>query len=225
MSNGLFSQQVWEQNQGLISAIRAMPFNRELAAGTLAGTAFQHYIIQDSLYLRRYSRALAVCAAKAPHDTAADFFANSARVAIAVEKSMHAGFLQTFGLSEQVLVTARMSPVCQAYTDFLLAACYERSYPVAVAAVLPCFWVYQDVGRAIAQSAAPHNPYQTWIDTYSDEGFAAAVRQAIGLVDEAAVGAGRPEWEQMAEAFELSTKYEYLFWDSAYRGRDWPAYG
>jgi thiaminase (transcriptional activator TenA) len=230
MSNGsastgdLFSQQVWQQNQALITAIRDMPYNRELAAGTLPSSAFQHYIVQDSLYLRRYSRALAVCAAKATDDEAADFFANSARVAIAVEKSMHAGFLHQFGLSEKILDSAKMSPVCQAYTDFLIAACYERSYAVAVAAILPCFWVYEHVGREIARVAIAPNPYQAWIDTYSDEGFAAAVRQAIGFLDAAAASAGDEERQHMAEVFELSTLYEYQFWDSAYQRRDWPKF-
>ncbi len=223
-TGGLFSQQVWQQNQALITAIRDMPYNRELAAGVLPASAFQHYIVQDSLYLQRYSRALAVCAAKATDDDAADFFANSARVAIAVEKSMHAGFLHQFGLSEKILVSAKMSPACQAYTDFLIAACYERSYPVAVAAILPCFWVYEDVGREIARVAKTPNPYQAWIDTYSDEGFAAAVRQAIGFFDAAANAASDTERQQMAEVFELSTLYEYQFWDSAYQGLEWPKF-
>jgi thiaminase (transcriptional activator TenA) len=218
----LFSEQAWAQNLRLIAAIQEMPFNRELAAGTLDAARFQRYIVQDSLYLRRYSRALAVCAAKAPHDQAADFFANSARVAIAVEQSMHAGFLEQFGLSGNDLNDATMSPVCQAYTDFLIAVCYERPYPVAVAAVLPCFWVYEDVGRAIAKTAAAENPYQAWIDTYSDEGFAAAVRQAIALTDEAARCAGPSELQQMFEVFNLSTLYEHQFWHSAYSALDWP---
>jgi thiaminase/transcriptional activator TenA len=167
---------------------------------------------------------LALCAAKAPDDEAADFFANSARVAIAVEKSMHAGFLDKFGLSEKILASAKMSPVCQAYTDFLVAACYEGAYPVAVAAILPCFWVYEDVGREIARAAAPSNPYQAWIDTYSDEGFAAAVRQAIEFFDVAANVASDSHRQQMAAVFELSTLYEYQFWDSAYHGREWPKF-
>ena len=60
-----FSQEVWQRNLDLYQKILALPFNQELAAGTLDSKAFCHYVIQDAHYLLAYGRALAVAAAKA----------------------------------------------------------------------------------------------------------------------------------------------------------------
>ena len=57
-----FSQQVWRATAGLRAAIHALPFNTELAAGSLAGERFRHYITQDALYLGQFSRCLAIAA-------------------------------------------------------------------------------------------------------------------------------------------------------------------
>ena len=58
----------------------------------------------------------------------------------------------------------------------LLATAYHEPWEVLMAALLPCFWIYWDVGNTIARKAAPDNPYRPWIDTYSDEAFGTAVR-------------------------------------------------
>ncbi len=219
----LFSQQVWSEHSVLIREILDLPFNHELAQGVLSLERFIHYLAQDRFYLRRYSRALSLCAAKSPDETGLDFFARSAHAAIAVERTMHAGLLDRLGVTERQLGEHReLTPVCQAYTDFLLAACFEQPYPVAIAAVLPCFWIYQEVGIAIANRSVAGNPFQPWIDTYNDESFAEAVRSAIHLFDEASASASASTRESMRQAFRRSTQYEWMFWDSAYRLAGWP---
>ena len=60
-----FSQAAWQRNLALYEKTLAMPFNQELAQGTLSKAVFSHYVIQDAHYLLAYGRALAVCAAKA----------------------------------------------------------------------------------------------------------------------------------------------------------------
>ena len=40
-----FSQEAWDRNSPLYETIRTMPFNAELAQGTLSEAAFKHYII------------------------------------------------------------------------------------------------------------------------------------------------------------------------------------
>ena len=75
--------------------------------------------------------------------------------------------------------------------DHLLAASVSGSYGVLVAAVLPCFWLYAEVGETLHGSSSPRgapeaHPYAVWLRTYADEDFAAATRQAIAYTDAAA---------------------------------------
>ncbi|MEM7054193.1 MAG: TenA family protein, partial [Pseudomonadota bacterium] len=114
------------------------------------------------------------------------------------------------------------SPACLAYTQFLLATAALEEYPVMVAALLPCFWIYREVGLHIHARAASPNPYQDWIDIYAGEAFSNSVDRAIAMTDEAAKSAGEPLRQRITEAFVLSSRLEWMFWDSAYRMESWP---
>jgi thiaminase/transcriptional activator TenA len=217
-----FCEQVWAETAALRAQISALPFNRELAAGSLSQDRFRFYMIQDALYLDDYSRALAAAAAKAPDSDARCFFASAAEEAIVVERALHAGFFEKFGVSPQDAAAAEKSPTCTAYTNFLLAIAHTGSYGELVAAILPCFWIYWDVGLEIAKESAPDNPYAAWVETYSDDAFGDQVKTAIGIADQTAAAAGTAEIVRMRTAFVLSTQYEWMFWDSAYKLETWP---
>lgn len=220
-----FSDTAWRRTASLRAAIHVLPFNVELTAGSLGRDRFQAYIVQDAIYLGRFSRALAISAAKAPDTATMQSFAQSALGAVAVEQALHGRYLQEFGVNPLSIADAEPSPDCLAYTSYLIAAAYHDPWEVLVAALLPCFWIYWDVGCAIARTAAPQNPYRAWIDTYADERFGEAVRAVIAIADRAAEAATEATRAGMLAAFTRACQYEWLFWDGAYQRRTWPSIG
>jgi thiaminase (transcriptional activator TenA) len=218
-----FSQAAWQRTALLRQSIDALPFNTELAAGTLSRARFQGYIIQDAMYLTVYSRVLAIAGAKGPDGAVLRAFGECALEAVAVEQALHERYMREFGIEPSSLPTAEPSPDCLGYTSFLLATAYHDPWEILVAALLPCFWIYWDVGSRVAKDAAPDNPYRAWIDTYADEAFGEAVRAVIGITDRAADATTAAIGDRMMTAFVRSTQYEYLFWDGAYQQRRWPA--
>jgi len=219
-----FSDEAWERTRRLREAIHRLPFNTELAAGSLTRERFRGYILQDALYLGRFSRALAIAAAKAPDSDAMQSFAQSALRAVAVEQALHGQYLREFGIDPARIGEAETSPDCLAYTSYLIAAAYHEPWEVLVAALLPCFRIYWDVGCAIAQRAAPENPYRAWIDTYADERFGKAVETAVAVGDRAAAAVTATARAAMLAAFVRACQYEWLFWDGAYQRRGWPSF-
>lgn len=217
-----FCQTAWQATEALRREIHELPFNRELAEGTLAEDRFAFYMIQDSIYLEAYSRTLSLCAAKAPQTDEMIRFAEAARGAVVVERALHEGFFAKFGIDPAEAAGTEPSPTCFAYTSFLLRTAAIEPYETLIAAVLPCFWIYQDVGTAIAAKAAADNPFQAWIDTYTDPEFAAATEAVKGFCDRAAAEATEGVRDDMLEAFRRSAVYEWMFWDSAYRLQAWP---
>ncbi len=217
-----FTDDVWLAASKLRGAVHAHPFNTELAAGTLAREAFCHYMLQDSLYLQGYARVLALGAAKAPAADEILEFSKAAEVAILVERTLHAHYLEQFGIDPRSAETAAATPACEAYVNFMLATAVTDSFAVLAAAVLPCFWLYHDVGTTIAKQARPENFYQAWIDTYADENFAAANERMKAIVNTAAESAGETERARMQAAFLRCAQHEWAFWDSAYHQKDWP---
>ena len=217
-----FSRDAWQRIGPLYDKILALPFNRELAAGTLSRERFTFYMLQDATYLTYFARALAVTAARAPDEDAVIQFAGSARAAVVVERELHAGFFRTFGITPEQAAANQPSPTCQHYTHYLLALAHNAPYEVSVAALLPCFWIYWEVGTHLLDIARPDNPYQAWIDTYADEAFAEGVRKVIAISDQVAAGATPAVREQMLKAFVRASQLEWMFWDSAYRLEIWP---
>jgi len=217
-----FCDHAWQRTRDLRAAIDALPFNRELAAGTLDQARFQFYITQDALYLEQFARILAMAGARGPDSATLRLFADSALEGIAVEQALHGQYLSRFGDDSN---QAEPSPDCLGYTSFLLATAYHEPWEVLVAALLPCFWIYWDVGNAIARQAEPDNRYRAWIDTYADEAFGKTVRAVIAAVDRAAEAASDAVRTRMMAAFIRSTQYEWLFWDGAYQLRRWPLEG
>ena len=217
-----FSESVWQQNLALYQSTLHLPFNQELAAGTLSKDAFCHYIIQDAHYLIAYGRSLAVCAAKAFSAEEIIQFSEAAKLAIVFEREMHHGFLDQFQVSTQDLASTPLSLACHHYTSYLLATAWAESYPVVLASLLPCFWIYAEVGKDIVHQSAPNNPYQAWIDTYAGEDFHEAVQKVIDTVDNIAARVDEDTLEKMHEAYRKAAQLEWLFWDSAYKQARWP---
>jgi thiaminase/transcriptional activator TenA len=217
-----FSTQAWQQNLPLYEKILTMPFNAELAAGTLREDRFRHYIIQDAHYLEGFARALALAAAKAGTADQIVQFAEAAQTAIIVERALHADYFAKFGVTPADFAAARPTPVCDHYVSYLLRIAALDPFPVVLAALLPCFWIYLEVGKNIHARAASPNPHQAWIDTYAGEEFANAVQAVITTTDAVATHTSPDTRAAMHAAFTRATQLEWMFWDSAYHLNKWP---
>ncbi len=216
-----FTTTLWDQTAALQTRIQEMPFNQQLADGTLPSDTFQTYIIQDAHYLEGFARALALAAARAPDPETIAQLAGSASGAIAVERQLHTDYMARYGVSPSVFAGTPRSQACDHYVSFLLKSAALDPFPVAVAALLPCFWVYQEVGQRIHANATPDHPYRAWIDTYAGDDFARAVRGMINLTDRLAEGAGADLRADMQAAFDRSSWHEWMFWHSAYHRQTW----
>lgn len=199
-----------------------MPFNAELTQGTLEREKFRHYMIQDAHYLEGFARALALLSAKGHQSDHIVQFAESARVAIIVERSLHGEYFVDFGITPEEFASTEPTPVCEHYISYLLRLSSLEPFEVGVAGVLPCFWIYREVGKRILSIANKPNPYQRWIDTYSGEEFEKSVDAVIAVVDSLAAGSSKRSVQLMHKAFRRSTQLEWMFWDSAYRKAVWP---
>lgn len=212
-----FTQDAWASITGIYQDILDHPFNRELGEGTLKEERFQFYMKQDSLYLEDFARALALAASKAPTPDDIVLLLDFSKGAIVAERSLHQFYFDFF----KIQLDAEREPGCFAYTKFLLSTASHDSYEVGIAALLPCFWIYREVGLHIHKNAKSDNTYQNWIDMYSSPEFSAVVDQAIDLTDRVAEGVNASTREAMMEAFLKSTQLEWMFWDCAYHMRTW----
>ncbi len=210
-----WTRQAWDAALPIYDQILDHPFIKELAAGTLAPDKFDRYLAQDELYVGNYGRQMFELAELIPDPVQHDMFYAFAKEGIEGEKAMHALLIDRFGIDTQV----QPSQVTAAYNAHTEAAIRSGSKEIGLAAMLPCMWVYNEVGLHILRTAAVEgNPYREWIQEYGNEAFTAGVAQVLELADSYAAAAPEDIRERMTSAYIEATRFEYLFWDYGYNG-------
>lgn len=196
------------------------PFNQELAQGILPIEKFSFYLSQDALYLADFSKALALTATRLPHDQQSELFIQFAMNALKAERDLHSHILKKYPPTTHS--AHQQSPFCFMYTNYLLRMASTAAVEESVASLLPCFWIYQQVGQRAYTKKIANNPYQDWIDLYSSHQFNHSVDLMIATVNELAAHASSCCKQKMLHAFRLATLCEWQFWQGAYAEEIWP---
>ncbi len=219
---GKFTAELWESITPIFRAILDHPFIRGLTDGSLAEEAFKFYVIQDALYLKDFARSLAVASAKSPRDPWCEMFAEHAKTALVVERALHESFFKDWGLSPEQVEQTPLAPTNLAYTSYLLRVAYTAPFEELLGALLPCYWIYWEVGKALEARGSPNPLYQRWINTYASEEYATVVRQVLDVTEQAVADLPESRRAPVRRHFVTTSRYEWMFWDAAYRLESWP---
>lgn len=221
-SKSAFTDELWVSIEPIYAAILRHPFITGLTDGSLARERFEFYVVQDALYLREFARALAVAGARAPKDDWIVMLAEHAAGALKVERTLHEGFFRELGLTPEAVIATSLAPTTLAYTHYLLAVAYKAPFHEALAALLPCYWIYWEVGKALTRAGSPNSLYARWIETYGSSEFGVIVSAVLGATNEVAAKVGDAERAAMRRHFFATSRYEWMFWDMGYRCEQWP---
>ena len=152
-------------------------------------------------------------------------FARHSADAVAAELELHSSLLPELGISPAQAEAAEPSPVNLAYTSYLLSTARGGSYAEGVGVVLPCYWIYWEVGKELVRRGSPDLRFQRWINTYSGEEFRDVVQEVIAEADRVGTLLSDAERATVARHYRRTARYEWMFWDSAYRQESWPILG
>jgi len=217
-----FTVDLWRSIEPIFAAILRHPFLKGLTDGSLPRPAFQFYAVQDALYLREFARALSLAAARAPRDEWIIMFNEHAAGALRVERALHESFFKEFGLGAEEVDATPRAPTNLAYTSYLLAVAHRGPFHEAVAALLPCYWIYWETGKALERSGSPDPLYARWIGTYASAEYGSVVEAALACADAIARELGPAALDAMKRHFIATSRYEWMFWDMGYRREAWP---
>ena len=222
MSIAPFHGQIRQHTDAIWQAIYTHPFIQEVGHGTLTRAAFEFFIRQDYLYLKDFAKVLCLGGAKADNLETLAMFAEHAATVVQVERTFHSNFALQLGLTAAALEATPAAPVTRAYTRHLLTVAYSGTLAETVAAVLPCYWIYWEVGKRLNQTIPDDPIYAAWIQAYANPAFGTHVEQQLALIDRLALQASEQERQHMIDHFTHSCRYEFLFWDQAYHETTWP---
>ena len=215
-----WTERLWAEAAGTYAAILRHPFLAGLTDGRLDPELFTHFVIQDAHYLREFARALIVVGSKAPTHTGVGMFARHAAGVAEVELALHETLLSELGVED--IDAMPVAPTTLAYTSYLLATAHRGTFADGFAAVLPCYWIYAEVGAALINRGSPDPRYQRWIDTYAGDEYQTIVAEVLALADTVGLTLSVTDETRARAHFATTARYEWMFWDAAWRREVWP---
>jgi thiaminase/transcriptional activator TenA len=104
----------------------------------------------------------------------------------------------------------------------MVSTVYDGGFADGLAGIMPCFWIYAEVGQHLKTVGSPNPIYQRWIDSYGGEDYLREVKIALDLTDEVGADLGPAAEARARQLFRTAARYEWMFWDAAYRLETWP---
>ncbi|TBL81783.1 thiaminase II [Paenibacillus thalictri] len=218
----LFSQLLRQEADAMWQASFDHPFVRGIADGSLPLDRFRYYVLNDSYYLGEFAKVQAIGAAKSHNLHTSNRMAAHVQGTYNSELALHETFVKRLGITEEERAAFKPAPASYAYTSHLHRAAYNGHLGDIVAALLPCYWLYFEIGEQLKGTVVSEPIYQDWIDAYGAEGFGELVQEQIDRLDEIADMVTEADRERMKQQFLISSRYEWMFWQMAYTLEQWP---
>ncbi|MBE1553181.1 thiaminase II [Sporosarcina limicola] len=197
------------------------PFIKQIAEGILPEDVFKYYVKQDSYYLQHFAKVHALAAVKAKGILTTQRFAQHAEITCGAEIALHEHFFEMLDVTDEELATFQPAPTAYDYTSHLYRVAFEGDLADILAALLPCYWLYYEIGERLKGAKPNHPVYDKWIQTYGSEWFENAVMEQITRMNELAEGLSTERREELKEHFRKSSYYEWHFWEMAWTKQAW----
>ena len=217
-----FTNRLRREAAAIWEAQHQHPFVRGIGDGKLDLEKFKFWLRQDYVFLIEYARLLALAAARSPDLETMTRFAGLLEETLETEMSLHRAYADEFGISRQDLEREQPAPITRAYTDFLVRVAATGDFAELAAALLPCMWSFSEIGQRLAKQPPPADTrYAQWIAMYSSKEFAELAGWCRDLLDKLATGLPERELKKLEEAFLTSSRYEWQFWEMAWKMERW----
>ena len=195
------------------------PMVQQIGDGSLPHEKFRYYFSQNILYLEDYCRALGLTAGKAPDADALQVISTFlARVASQEISANHRFFEKLGGDPTTIDPMWSMAPTTYGYTRHLLHVASQGDCAAGLTAILPCQWSYGELAKPLSINLPADPIYAEWIGVFGNEEYDSLVAATTGLLDRLVDPDDEARLGQLAWIFEVSTRYEVMFWDMAFAG-------
>lgn len=192
-------------------------FVRQLALGELAHESFLHYLKQDFLFLKQYTRAYALAIYKARTLTEMRMALPSLHALLDSEIAHHVNYCKEWGISESEMENEPEAFGTVAYTRFVLDTGMAGDLIDLYVSLAPCSIGYAVIGAQLVSDSSTKlagNPYLNWIEMYSGDEFQSGVEKSILQLDNllADIDLNSQRGQHLCHIFKTATRMEVAFW-------------
>lgn len=201
------------------------PFVKALIDGSLSSERFRFYQMQDARYLEGYADVCSVLSTKYRRPEDKLWFIEGAKLALVVEQQLHTEYGKQLGYSAQDVARLELTPNNRAYLNHMMACASHGPLLKGLAALAPCPWLYSEIGIRISEQPGgirADHPHRDWLLTYADPSFLSYTNELLLFLERESQEKSSEDHYIAMEAFDLSVKYEWMFWDQAWNMQSWP---
>ncbi len=192
------------------------PFVEKMADGSLPRECFQHYLIQDYLFLIHFARAYALAVYKAPNLELMRGCLGGLTAILGEEMHLHLKLCKEWGLSAEEVESAPEAKATMAYTRYVLEAGQAGDLLDLFTALAPCMIGYAEIGTRLSRlpnGLADDNPYKVWIGEYAADGYLEVANNAKTMLDRLGeMSLTEVRYPCLLELFRQATRLEADFW-------------
>lgn len=197
------------------------PFVKGIANGDLPLETFKNYILQDIYYLKHYAKAHALAAAQTDDFTLTAMLAEKARSTAEAELEIHEEHAEILHITDEEMQNFKPAPTAYSYTSHLYRATQTGRLAHSIAAMLPCYWLYADIGVKYKDARPEEQLYINWLEMYASDWFQDATVEMIDLLDALVENETEAEKEKIKEQFIIAKEFELAFWEMSYTHEKW----
>lgn len=191
-------------------------FVRQLGAGTLAPSSFQHYLKQDYLFLLQFTRAWGLAVYKSRTLDDMRYAQGGINAMLDIEIGLHLDFCTRWGIDTQTLNALPESTACVAYTRFVLDCGLQGDLADLHVALAPCVLGYGDIAQWLIEqpfTVLDDNPYREWIDMYTSDDYKQAAEQERQQIERVCANLSPERLQTLLHVFQTATRMEVGFWE------------
>ncbi|MBU5360320.1 thiaminase II [Enterococcus raffinosus] len=193
------------------------PFITGLAAGDLKPEVFRYYLLQDRYYLEHFSKLYSLIAEQTNNREVQEQLQENAENLRLGEMAIREEFFSELMITEHEIQNTPIAPTAYHYVSHMYRQLIDGTPNTAFAGMLPCAWLYQEIGVRLIEAGSPNPLYQRWIETYAG----GTAKRERALLDRLYQESSSQEQQQMIESFVISSKMEYAFWEMAVKLEKW----
>ena len=206
-------KEAFSEVQADIKSLCSHPFILGLINGSLKQECFLWYLCQNRHYLAGYEKSLRTLALRMKTAKSRKQLLCWAEDTVATDLWTR-DVIDEFSKGKNTASYALLRPTTQRYITWESDAVKNETLPVAWAALLPCFWVYGEVGHFVAKNRNSASSYASWLAGYGDSAYDTTVEKAVALADRLVMLNPKRRF-QATSAFVKSVKFEVALWDDA----------
>ncbi|CZE47987.1 thiaminase II [Campylobacter geochelonis] len=199
-------------------------FVKNLANSKLKKEAFDHYLVQDYLFLKHYSRVYALGVYKSQNLDDMKFFLSILQDLINIEIEHHINYCAKFGITQEAMDATDEELATIAYTRYVLDVANMYSIPEILTALAPCAIGYSVIANAIGDDSAKlvfkdkNEDYKEWIEMYKDDGYTFLVKRFEEFIDKKLdkINLDSKRGQKLVKIFKNATMCEAGFWEQSF---------